>query len=458
MVCSSCGHQNPDDNRFCGMCGIRLLHSQLSASSVECLETAAEPSTHLTALPANEETVPETVSTDLAESLGQEPASQLRAAAANHTPEVQSEVQVLADALVIPPSEAAGPPDTPHFPWMDDVLEQVESELAKSGAGHDKPGFLDGLSFAKAEPHHPTQTAVPPPTHRPDALLAIAGAYLKEGIKKLRGRKRLIWLATAAVVLVFAGLGVVQLLSRRNEFGNGLLEAVKQKVEELLPNHEEDAESGQPKTSDASAGTRASSQTIQPSTSQAASTTASADTPVLPATSTNNQATSAAGPATGQTGPAATSTLVENPQPPQGQQTVTSGKPVPGKEEMAQAKAAHDSAAEGAWLWKATAKGNPDAPLQLADLYISGHGVPQSCEQAMVLLKIAAAKNDARACSRLGSLYATGTCVPSDRVKAYNWLRSALHADPNNRTIQHDRELLWQQMTSEERALAERNQ
>jgi hypothetical protein len=64
----------------------------------------------------------------------------------------------------------------------------------------------------------------------------------------------------------------------------------------------------------------------------------------------------------------------------------------PGAEEMTKAKNASDSTAAAAWLWKATAKGNPDAPVQLANLYINGDGVPRSCEQAMVLLKTAAAK------------------------------------------------------------------
>jgi TPR repeat protein len=125
---------------------------------------------------------------------------------------------------------------------------------------------------------------------------------------------------------------------------------------------------------------------------------------------------------------------------------------------MANARNTRDTAAEGVWLWKATAKGNPDAPVQLAELYINGNGVPQSCEQAVVLLKTAATKDNARACNRLASLYANGTCVPRDRVKAYHWFRSALVGDPNNQGTRRDRDLLWQQMTPEERTLAERDQ
>ena len=128
----------------------------------------------------------------------------------------------------------------------------------------------------------------------------------------------------------------------------------------------------------------------------------------------------------------------------------------PGADEMSRAKNASDSAAAAAWLWKATAKGNPDAPVQLANMYINGEGVPRSCEQAMVLLKTAAAKENALARNRLGFMYSTGTCVPRNRVEAYRWLSSALAANPKSEWAQQNRDLLWQQMNPEERAMAQR--
>jgi len=130
-------------------------------------------------------------------------------------------------------------------------------------------------------------------------------------------------------------------------------------------------------------------------------------------------------------------------------------KVAPGGLELNKAKNASDTAAEAAWLWKATAKGNPDAPVQLADMYIKGDGVARSCEQAVVLLKTAAIKDNARACNRLASLYATGTCVQRNRVQAYHWLSSALAANPNSQWAQQNRDLTWQQMTPEERAQAQ---
>jgi TPR repeat protein len=137
-----------------------------------------------------------------------------------------------------------------------------------------------------------------------------------------------------------------------------------------------------------------------------------------------------------------------------GNDAVAARNALPGEDEMARAKSASDTAAEAAWLWKATAKGNPDAPVQLADLYVKGDGVPRSCEQAMVLLKTAAEKPNVRARNRLASMYTSGTCVSRNRVQAYRWLGAVLAADPNSQSAQQNRAQLWQNMTPEERGEA----
>ena len=131
-------------------------------------------------------------------------------------------------------------------------------------------------------------------------------------------------------------------------------------------------------------------------------------------------------------------------------------KATPGADEMAKAKDASDAAASAAWLWKATAKGNPEAPVQLADMYIKGTGVPRSCEQAVVLLKTAAEKENALARNRLASMYATGNCVQRNRVEAYRWLSAALSANPQSQWAQQNRDILWNQMTPDEQAAAQR--
>lgn len=59
-------------------------------------------------------------------------------------------------------------------------------------------------------------------------------------------------------------------------------------------------------------------------------------------------------------------------------------------------------------LWKAVAKGNAAATLTLSDMYLRGSGVPQNCDQARLLLDIAAKKGAKGAAERLQHLQAFG--------------------------------------------------
>jgi hypothetical protein len=67
-----------------------------------------------------------------------------------------------------------------------------------------------------------------------------------------------------------------------------------------------------------------------------------------------------------------------------------------------------DPAAAARWLWKAVGKDNPRAALMLADLYAHGDGVSKSCDQARVLLGVAAGKGVSEAGPRLRNLETNG--------------------------------------------------
>lgn len=67
-----------------------------------------------------------------------------------------------------------------------------------------------------------------------------------------------------------------------------------------------------------------------------------------------------------------------------------------------------NSAEAAKWLWKAMAKHNGPATLQLADLYLKGDGVPKNCDQARVLLDSAALRGMKGAAERLRNLQAFG--------------------------------------------------
>ena len=94
--------------------------------------------------------------------------------------------------------------------------------------------------------------------------------------------------------------------------------------------------------------------------------------------------------------------------------------------------------------------------LLLADAqkYLNGAGAPQSCDRALSYLRQASDNRSVQAKSTLGGLYATGHCVPLDRAIAYRWFALALRQQPNNSYISHDLEMLWNQMTAQEKQLA----
>jgi hypothetical protein len=319
-----------------------------------------------------------------------------------------------------------------------------------------------------------------------------------------------LWLATA-VVLIFVALGAMEWRAQRNQTGNGPVEVIKTKMRGLThqnPSPADTSNAGASGTGDNGAkpdvqvqeqprpstqnpaptsgvSSPASSINATPAPQSNGSAGASSTGPKTPAGSQpptvqkalgppeqsfeprGTQAGSGANAAANQApaiaskvGPSpetAPGAIVQKPKPAREtteNQEVTVKQIAPGADEMAKAKNASDSAATAAWLWKATAKGNPDAPVQLADLYVKGDGVPRSCEQAVVLLKTAAEKENARACNRLAAMYATGNCVNRNRVEAYRWVSSALAANPSSQWAQQNRDLLWQQMTPEERAAA----
>jgi PilZ domain len=71
------------------------------------------------------------------------------------------------------------------------------------------------------------------------------------------------------------------------------------------------------------------------------------------------------------------------------------------------ASGVRNSATTSQRLWKAVAQGNTTAEIALAQLYLTGNGVPRSCEQARVLLSAASKKGNAEATRQYRSLLST---------------------------------------------------
>lgn len=97
-----------------------------------------------------------------------------------------------------------------------------------------------------------------------------------------------------------------------------------------------------------------------------------------------------------------------------------------------------------------------DALLQLAQKYIRGEGVRRDCATGLAYLREAARHPSSEAATQMGALYATGTCVPLDRVAAYRWFTSALQLDPSNPWLSKERDELYGHMSSSERRQADR--
>ncbi len=98
---------------------------------------------------------------------------------------------------------------------------------------------------------------------------------------------------------------------------------------------------------------------------------------------------------------------------------------------------------------------SPDADLELTgERYLYGNGVPQNCARAETSLRTAALHGNSKAQTVLGTMYATGHCVGRDLPTAYRWFARALHQDPQNSRISQDLQVLWRQMTPQEKQLA----
>jgi len=134
-------------------------------------------------------------------------------------------------------------------------------------------------------------------------------------------------------------------------------------------------------------------------------------------------------------------------------------KPAPTKEEAAPKKKAERPAkyARASRAAPAEAAAPEDNRLLLlAQKYIHGQGVPRNCSAGLGYLREAMKRPNSAAASQMGALYATGTCVPFDRVAAYRWFGSALQMTPSNAWLARERDELYAQMSSSERRQADR--
>jgi hypothetical protein len=95
--------------------------------------------------------------------------------------------------------------------------------------------------------------------------------------------------------------------------------------------------------------------------------------------------------------------------------------------------------------------GDKDPRLVQADKYIQGRGVRQNCSAGVNLLREAVSAGNPAASVKLGALYWSGTCVTQSKVTAYQWFSRAHSLEPQNRWVERSRSSLWANMTSQEK-------
>jgi zinc ribbon protein/Sel1 repeat-containing protein len=94
--------------------------------------------------------------------------------------------------------------------------------------------------------------------------------------------------------------------------------------------------------------------------------------------------------------------------------------------------------------------------VRVAEKYLYGQGVPQDCGRALSLLQPAANSSNPKARSLLGTMYATGHCVPRDLPNSYRWFALSLREQPNNIWVSRNLQSVWNQMSDSEKQTAMR--
>ncbi len=387
---------------------------------------------------------------------------------------MRSEAPVLDAEAPVAPSHPSFDDDVPPPPEVGPHPTGEEYYPPKQPSA-DRSRYLD-----IADTHQAAESAKHPSTISSRSLLGVddappSAAQPPHALVKPAPRHWLLWTSLAILVAIFGTLGFFEGRAQMDPTQPSPIAFIRKHYAELRQsvakitasepgtitnkNVAEAPASTQPKAAPPAAAQPTAPGPTYPATQSAATPDQQQPSPVAappPSSSTDNQPS--ATPSTVTQKPAPDTTVAETkptsePPPPVAK---PKSKPEPGQQELANAMHASDPTAEAAWLWKATSRGNSVAPVRLADMYIKGRGVPHSCEQALVLLRAQAAKEDAAARNRLAALYANGTCVTRDRVKAYQLMSSALAVDPTSEWAEQNRKELWQEMTPEERILAQK--
>jgi Double zinc ribbon len=411
MICTFCGTENREENRFCGMCGVRLERRKVDrrvrhGSNLKCEScgNVNEPGYKFCGMCGTR------VERRMSERRGAATPAAARTEATGNVllaaPQVAATARPAAEQAHTAARQRASDA-RPSAPFRSSAGESLRTDRVER-VGIQGPSFL-GLSD---EPED-------------DATY-----LLEEESSSHSGLRKLVLLVILAAIV---GLIFVQYRSS--------LHANPKPAE---PSHPSSQQQNQPSP----AMTSPQQESLAPPATAPAgapgdpSPQPAAQDPAPSAPSQRNDSVPQVTPAK------AERLLTEELEPANASETSLSDAP------DATAKRADSAAVDSALNAPVPAEQKPSSTLIRAQQFLHGRGVPQNCEQGLVYLRAAAQKNEPAAAVQMGALYASGHCVHQDRVMAYRWFNSAHELQPANQWIQKNMDLLWGQMTEQERRLA----
>ena len=410
MRCPRCGNENPDANRFCGMCGTTLLQPSVTAAAAVGQNQAQAP-----------------VARSAAESVA---AAAPAPTALKTTPAAHSDVPVISGPSFLGLNQPASTQSTRKRPSL-----SIDPHNAPS------TGSLDYLLEDEEEPRGGGGWKF---------VLIIVALALAVGLGYLRWKHQgLGWISSGTKSAPAATqTSEAPDASTPAPSSSGAASASPPSANPTAAAGSQPAPADPTATPASPASGSASPLPAGPSSGAPASAVPapSGSTASSPATPASTPAISAAGDAAKSDSPPAAAV---QPTAAKDSSPATSDAPPEATPEKPEDVPVKRSAKPAAPVRPA----KPD-PVAEAQKYLYGRGARQDCERGIRLLKPVANQANPKAMIEMGALYSAGLCTPRDLPTAYRWFALALRKDPDNQAVQTDLQKLWGEMTQPERQLA----
>ncbi len=464
MKCQQCGHTNPDNNKFCGMCGGRL----------EARPVAPAPA--FTAMPRKGEGRLETPTPQYRVENGtKSPAVTADRIALDQQREIvrdHAAQNPVSDTRTSTISAAAARALSLTTPEEEAEEERTSARKTSYSTGIGGPSFL-GIGYDSGASNGGFVYDKP----RNDGFIYDTDGEAPEYLLDEQPGRTVSWRAWAlfAILLVGGALAYIQWKASRHE-GPDLASILDRNgaattAEKSLPGAVDPSKQEPPAKS--AAGTEAAKPNADDTDANAAAPTAAADAkkgdekkvagdntdsgvPESKASSKPDKdetASSSKNTDDSDVSAAADSKASDNASSesdgPVSKATRATRKPAPVEEDASADESRRSKAASRAPAAKPL--GDKDPLIIQAENYIQGRGVRQNCSQGINLLREAVGQGNPAADVKLGALYWTGTCVTQSKVTAYQWFSRAHQKEPRNVWIERSRNSLWASMNSQEK-------